>query len=139
MIYKFGDCELDIERRELRRAGAAVAVEPQVFELLVYFVTNPGRVVSKDELNSAIWSGRVVSDSALSSRIKSARQAIGDDGKAQSLIRTVHGHGFRFIGAVEKGGDTAPAPRSAREHPVVAVMPFENLSAMRRKIISPTA
>ncbi len=128
MIHKFGDCELDIERRELRRAGAVVAVEPQVFELLIYFATNPGRVVSKDELNGAIWSGRVVSDSALSSRIKSARQAIGDDGKAQSLIRTVHGHGFRFIGAVEQGGDTAPAPRSAREHPVVAVMPFANLS-----------
>lgn len=130
MIYQFADCELDLGRRELRRAGAAVAVEPQVFELLSHLVANAGRVVSKDELNEAVWSGRVVSDSALSSRVKSARAAIGDDGKAQSLIRTVHGHGFRFVGTVDQGSGVGSTPpqRSARENPVVAVMPFENLS-----------
>jgi TolB-like protein/Tfp pilus assembly protein PilF len=129
MIYKFADCELDIERRELRRAGTAVAIEPQVFGLLCHLVANAGRVVSKDELNEAVWSGRVVSDSALSSRVKSARAAIGDDGKAQSLIRTVHGHGFRFVGTVDRSvGETMPSQGSARETPVVAVMPFENLS-----------
>lgn len=124
MIHRFGDCELDIGRHELRRGGAAVAVEPQVFELLAYLAANPGRVVTKDELNSAIWSGRAVSDSALSSRIKSARQAIGDEGK--TFIRTVHGLGFRFV--VAEPVEDRPGGAAGRERPVVAVVPFENLS-----------
>jgi len=130
MIYRFGDCELDSDRRELHRAGMPVAVEPQVFELLAYLASHPDRVVSKDEINAAIWSGRAVSDSALSSRIKSARQAIGDDGKAQSLIRTLHGRGFRFVGLPVTSAAANPVGQrqSAREHPVVAVIPFENLS-----------
>jgi TolB-like protein/Tfp pilus assembly protein PilF len=129
MIHKFGDCELDVEQQELRRAGATVAIEPQVFELLTYLVAHPGRVVTKDELNGAIWSGRAVSDSALSSCIKSARQAIGDDGKTQSLIRTVHGRGFRFVGSLAQDREgAAPHAPAAREKPVVAVVPFDNLS-----------
>jgi TolB-like protein/Tfp pilus assembly protein PilF len=128
MIRRFGDCEVDTDRCELRRGGAPVAVEPQVFELLAYLVAHPDRVVSKDELNKAIWNGRVVSDSALSSRIKSARQAIGDDGKAQTLIRTVHGRGFRFVGAA--ASPQAPAAGAVpHERPVVAVIPFDNLSS----------
>jgi adenylate cyclase len=130
MIYRFGDCELDTERRELRRPGGAVAVEPQVFDLLAYLIAHCDRVATKDEINAAVWGGRIVSDAALSSRISSARQAIGDDGKVQSLIQTVHGRGFRFIATVEI--DNAPGvragPRKARERPVVAVLPFENLS-----------
>ena len=131
MIYRFADCELDTDRRELRRSGTIVALEPQVFELLAYLCAHPDRVVSKDEINAAVWGGRIVSDAALSSRISSARQAIGDDGKSQSLIRTVHGRGFRFAGTVTAG--TAPsqvdAPnRYRRTRPTVAVLPFENLS-----------
>lgn len=126
MIHRFGDCELDLARHELRREGAPVAVEPQVFDLLSYLAANADRLVTKEELNSAIWSGRAVSDSALSSRIKSARQAIGDDGKSQSLIRTVHGLGFRFIGNAPGIDRPDAAGRPAK--PVIAVMPFENLS-----------
>ena len=128
MIHKFGDCELDIERRELRRAGSPIDLEPQVFDLLAYLVANPNRLVTKDELNGAIWNGRAVSDSALSSRIKSARQAVGDDGKSQSLIRTVHGRGFRFVGTARAGDDDAGPSVGAREKPVIAALPFENLS-----------
>jgi TolB-like protein/Tfp pilus assembly protein PilF len=124
MIHKFGDCELDTARCELRRGGAPVAVEPQVFELIAYLAAHPDRVVTKDELNEVIWKGRIVSDSALSSRIKSARQAIGDDGKAQSLIRTIHGRGFRFVGAANEPVQAADGP----SQPVVAVIPFDNLS-----------
>ena len=126
MIYRFGDCELDTARRELRRAGAFVPVEPQVFELLAYLVARSDRVVAKDEINDAVWKRRIVSDSALSSCIKSARQAIGDDGKTQSLIRTVHGRGFRFMGTDD--GAPADAKMPPRERPVVAVIPFDNLS-----------
>jgi TolB-like protein/Tfp pilus assembly protein PilF len=130
MIQRFGECQLDTDRRELRRAGVLVSVEPQVFELLTYLISRPGRVVTKDELNEAIWNGRIVSDSALSSRIKSARQAIGDDGKSQSLIRTVHGRGFRFVG--DAADEASPAKADGRgpthEQPIVAVLSFDNLS-----------
>lgn len=129
MIYRFSDCELDTDRRELRRGDGVVALEPQVFELLTYLVSHPERVVSKDEINAAVWGGRIVSDAALSSRISSVRQAIGDDGKVQALIQTVHGRGFRFIGAVTTSEPQARASeRKSRERPTVAVLPFENLS-----------
>ena len=112
MIYRFGDCEFDTDRRELIRAGSVRAVEPQVFDVLVYLIENRQRVVSKDDLLEAVWGGRIVSDSALSSRIKVARAAIGDDGRAQALIRTVHKTGFRFVGEVE-----AVAPAVAADPP----------------------
>jgi TolB-like protein/tetratricopeptide (TPR) repeat protein len=131
MIWRFADCELDLDRRELRRAGLVVALEPQVFELLAYLVAHPDRVVSKDEINAAVWGGRIVSDAALSSRVNSVRQAIGDDGKAQSLVRTVHGRGLRFVGAISREAEPAQATagrRSPRDGPIVAVLPFENLS-----------
>ncbi|MGQ0525102.1 MAG: winged helix-turn-helix domain-containing protein [Betaproteobacteria bacterium] len=109
MIYRFADCELDTERFELRRAGTAQKVEPQVYEVLRYLVERHGRFVSKDELHTAIWQGRVVSDAAMSSRIKAARRAIGDTGDDQRLIRTVHGRGFSFVAPVTAAGhDTAP-------------------------------
>ncbi len=131
MIYRFGDCELDIERGELQRGGQALPVEPRVFDLLAFLVSNEGRTVSKDEINREVWDSRIVSDAALSSCVKSARQAIGDDGKAQSLIRTVHGRGFRFIGSVEqtapKAAQTHPT-KPPHEKPTIAVAPFANLS-----------
>jgi TolB-like protein/Tfp pilus assembly protein PilF len=131
MIYRFSDCEFDAERRELRRSGVVVAMEPQVFDLLAFLLVHPDRLVSKDEINAAVWGGRIVSDAALSSRMNSLRQAIGDDGKTQSMIRTVHGRGFRFVAAVSR--DMAPSLSPAglqksRERPTVAVLPFENLS-----------
>ncbi|WCL53299.1 tetratricopeptide repeat protein [Gimibacter soli] len=100
MIYAFDTIEIDVEKHELRRDGALVPVEPQVLSLLVLLVRERERVVSKDELIEVVWEGRFVSDSAVSSRIKSARQAIGDDGQAQRFIKTVHGTGFRFIAPV---------------------------------------
>jgi len=128
MVRRFGDCAIDTDRGELHRGGALVAVEPQVFQLLVYLIAHSHRIVTKDELNEAIWNGRIVSDSALSSRIKSARQAIGDDGRSQTMIRTVHGKGFRFVGADDEAEPRPPSAGAAGERPVVAVTTFENLS-----------
>ena len=100
MIYAFSDCTLDLKLFELRRAGVARPLEPQVFDLLRYLIENRERVVTKEDLFETIWKGRIMSDATLSSRIKAARQAIGDSGSAQALIQTLHGRGFRFVGAV---------------------------------------
>jgi pimeloyl-ACP methyl ester carboxylesterase/DNA-binding winged helix-turn-helix (wHTH) protein len=100
MMYQFGSFTLDPQRLELRDAAGSVAVEPQVFDLLKYMIEHRSEVATRDALLNAIWSGRVVSDSALSSRIKAARSVIGDDGTRQQWIKTIHGRGFRFVGDV---------------------------------------
>ena len=110
--FRFADYEVDLARHELRRNGDAVPVEPQVFDLIVHLVRNRERTVSKDELFDAIWRGRIVSDASLSSRIKAARRALGDNGAAQILIRTVPKRGFRFVGEVEER-PAAPVPIAA--------------------------
>jgi TolB-like protein/DNA-binding winged helix-turn-helix (wHTH) protein/Tfp pilus assembly protein PilF len=142
MIYRFGGFELDLARVELRMDGAACPVEPQVFALLALLVENRDRLVSKDEIIEKVWDGRIVSDSAVASRVKSARKAIGDDGKNQRLIRTVQRRGFRFVGDVRPApsvelfpaaaagrpagpGELAPVqPAIPDSRPSIAVLPF---------------
>ena len=139
MNLAFAECEIDLDRQELRRADQIVHVEPQVYDLLIHLVRNSHRVVSKDELLDTIWNGRIVSEAALSSRINAARKAIGDDGDQQALIRTVHRRGFRFIGkvaettigepaAVSPAVDVNDRPTVVSPRPSVAVAPFHNLS-----------
>jgi pimeloyl-ACP methyl ester carboxylesterase/DNA-binding winged helix-turn-helix (wHTH) protein len=113
-MYAFDTCELDPARFELRRDGTAIHVERQVFDVLRYLLEHRHRVVPKAELLDAIWGDRFVTDSTLSSRLKAARRAIGDDGTAQRLIATVHGVGYRFVGdATESPQDvTLPPPGS---------------------------
>jgi DNA-binding winged helix-turn-helix (wHTH) protein len=118
--FRFAEYELDIDRQELRRTGQVVPIEPQVFDVLVCLVRNHDRIVSKDELIDAVWQGRVISDTALSSRISAARRAIGDNGGEQRLIRTAHKRGFRFVGHVEK--DTVPASATGESRPVAAAV-----------------
>ena len=102
MQFVFGNHVLDVDRRELRRGGEPIAVEPQVFDLLVYLLRNRDRVVTKDDLIAAIWQGRIVSESTLTSRITAARKAIGDSGEEQRLIRTASRKGLRFVGEVRE-------------------------------------
>jgi TolB-like protein len=143
MTLGFGDYEIDIERRELRRAETPIHVEPQVFDLLVYLVQNRDRVVSKDDLIASVWKGRIVSESTLTSRINATRTAIGDNGKEQKLIRTVARKGLRFVGIVHEettgveparlpdpADEARPRPISLppSERPAIAVLPFTNMS-----------
>src|SRR6476646_6674721 len=145
MTLSFGDYEIDVERRELRRAETPVHVEPQVFDLLVYLVQNRDRVVSKDDLIASVWGGRSVSDSTLTSRINAARNAVGDSGAEKKLIRTIARKGLRFVGEVRMQPTCAePAdagglpPDQAHEwsraalplpdRPAIAVLPFVNMS-----------
>lgn len=102
MRFVFGDCELDTDRYELRRNGVVQRVEPQVFEVLTLLLRDHGRVVGKEQILDAVWGSRFVSESALTSRIKAARKAIGDDGRGQRLIRTVHGRGYQFVGSLQE-------------------------------------
>ena len=109
MIFVFGDCELDLDRFELRRAGRLRPVEPQVFDLLAVLIRERHRVVPKEELLDTVWGNRFVSESALTSRVKAARQAIGDDGRSQRLVRTVHGRGYQFVAPVDEAAQPDPA------------------------------
>jgi TolB-like protein len=140
LLYLFNDFALDTDRRELRRGAKLVSVAPQVFDLLEYLIRNRDHVVSKDDLMASIWHGRIVSDSALSTRINAVRFAIDDTGEDQHLIRTLPRKGVRFIGAVREGqkpmqeseGATAPdhlgRALALPDKPSIAVLPFANMS-----------
>ena len=130
MLYRFDRFELDTAKAELRSAGDVLPIEPQVFALLAVLVEHRERLVSKDEIIEKVWDGRIVSESAVSSRIKSARQALGDDGRAQRFIRTLHRQGFRFVAETtvvrpslpERTPAEAPIITSAR--PSIAITSF---------------
>ena len=148
MIFAFGNCLLDLPRRELCRCDVRVAVEPGVLDLLDYLLRNRHRVVSKDDLIAAVWAGRAVSDSTLAGRIHAVRSAIGDSGKHQRLIRTFPRKGFRFVGEVREdagagqhrygrsGGRNQaialPGPRPPAK-PSIAVLAFSNMSGDARQ------
>lgn len=147
MQYRFDGFELDTERFELRRDGAVRHVEPLVFDLLCFFARHPGRVVTRDEIIDHVWKGRIVSDATVAGCVKSARRALGDSGASPAFIETVRGRGFRFapevfVAEAEADAETetdsaridspAPplaAPRPPTARPVLAVLPFGNLSA----------
>ena len=145
MQFLLADHTLDTGRRELRRGFELVAVEPQVFDLLVYLVQNHARLVSKDDLIASVWGRRIVSDSTLGSCINAVRKAIGDNGEDQRLIRTVARKGFRFVGTVRLQPDGAvsaygtgspldeshertPAELPLPDRPAIAVLPLTNMS-----------
>lgn len=135
---------MDRARRELRRGGALIPVEPLVFDLIAHLADNAERVVSKSELVDAIWSGRVIADATLSTSIKSARRALGDSGAKQRFIKTYHRRGFRYVGpplaraSIAAGGGGSshqPSPTDAQadldlsppRRPSIAVLPFATL------------
>ena len=136
--FLFEGHRLDLGRRELRRGSEQVMVEPQVFDLIAYLVKNRDRVLTKDDLIAAVWEGRIVSASTLTSRINSARKAVGDSGEQQRLIRTYARKGVRFVGEVQEANElpfsegkaqSAPSLDVPRGKPCVAVLPFDNLSS----------
>lgn len=98
----FGDFELDEPRFELREGGQPVEIQPKVLDLVFYLVKNAERVVTKTELLDNVWPGVVVTEASLSQAVSAARRALGDDGSAQSFIRTVRGRGFRFTADVKE-------------------------------------
>jgi pimeloyl-ACP methyl ester carboxylesterase/DNA-binding winged helix-turn-helix (wHTH) protein len=114
-IYAFGDYELDMRQHELRCNGAVIHIEPQVFDVLACLLARHDRLVTKEELLDTVWGHRFVAPTTLNSRIKFARQAVGDDGSAQRVIRTVHGRGFRVVAPVEEHVATRATPAEPPE------------------------
>ena len=117
MIYRFGDCVLDAERYELRRAGAVVAIEPKVFQVLVYLIRHQDRVVTRDELLEHCWPGTFVSESALTQCLTRVRKAVGDHRGGPPLIKTVHGQGYRFVASLLTASAQLPQPSEAHQAP----------------------
>ncbi|WP_455217153.1 winged helix-turn-helix domain-containing tetratricopeptide repeat protein, partial [Kaarinaea lacus] len=149
MRYQFNEYILDTDSLELSKKGVMIHSEPQVIQLLALFVENSNRLVSKEEINRAVWNGRIVSEAALSSRIKSLRHLLGDTGKKQQYLRTIHKRGFRFVADVTPLGEPVhvaqarsitpsanvhaathdkPSVESNVKKPVIGVLPFANLS-----------
>jgi TolB-like protein len=134
---QFEDFCLDLDRRELRRAGDLLALEPKVFDLLTFLIQNRDRVVSRDDLIAHVWNGRIVSESALATCINASRAAINDSGEQQRLIKTLPRKGFRFVGEVQD--EVTPRTASPKgdagrtlalpDKPSIAVLPFQNLSS----------
>lgn len=140
MKFEFEDFSLDLALGQLSRAGEDLQAEPRVFALLCHLIENSDRLVTKDELVAQIWEGRIVSDAALSTLIKSARRVLGDDGQTQRLIRTVHGRGFRFVGRLAQtvpareirpeapvAPEDTPDPMPEGGRPSIAVLPFRRI------------
>ncbi len=135
-MYAFDGCCLDPARVELRRDGEPVHVEPQVFDVLAFLLTHRDRVVAKTELLDHVWGNRFVSDSTLTSRVKAARRAIGDDGASQRLIATVHGVGYRFVGEVAEAdgpGVRTGLPNGGRRRSATAAPRTALRSPTRRR------
>ena len=138
MQFHFSGHVLDVDRRELCRGGGGVAIEPQVFDVLVYLIEHRDRVVTKDDLIAAVWDNRIVSESTLTSRINAARKAVGDNGRDQAVIRTIARKGFRFVGEVttpprqisprSASPEESTIPLHALDRTAIAVLPFVNMS-----------
>ena len=138
--YQFDQITLDTAQYRLSLAGKLISVEPQVFDLLVYLIKHKDRVVTREELLENLWKGKVVTDSALGTRLRDARKAVGDSGNRQEIIKTIHGRGYQFVGAVteidgetenvdQTDSDLNKTNRDLTNTPSIAVLPFQNMSS----------
>ena len=139
MIYCFNQFTLDTDQFSLSAPGKPIALEPLVFNLLVYLVENRQRVVTREELLDKLWKGKVVTDAALGARLKDARKAVQDSGSRQQVIKTLHGRGYQFTAEVSESLNPSPTPiaddsivqtdfPTLPDKPSIAVLPFSNLS-----------
>jgi DNA-binding winged helix-turn-helix (wHTH) protein len=131
-VLEFDGFDVDLDAALLRSQGRVIETEPQVFELIAFLCTNSGRLIGYDEIIDKVWHGRIVSDAAIATRINAARKALGDDGTAQRVIKTVRGRGLRFQLAPASASDNSDSdvvPRLHLDGPSIAVLPFHNMSS----------
>lgn len=135
MHYDFNQFSLDPDNYRLKKDGHILQVEPQVFDLIYYLISNSGRLISRNELLDKLWVGKVVSDTTLSGHIKSARKILGDDGHKQLIIKTVHGRGYEFVAKVNASSDVptltpdSQLSRLSYQGPLIAILPFQNINS----------
>src|SRR5215470_572939 len=123
MRYVFAEYELDTRLYELRHAGQPCQLEPQVFNVLLYLIQHRDRVVTKDELLEQLWPHQFISEGTLNHRVMTARKTIGDSGRAQRCIKTVHGRGYRFIAEVRAVAPADEPPPLAPGFPAAPSAP----------------
>ena len=111
-LYRFADCEVDLNFHEVRRQGIPVPAERRAFDLLVYLIEHRDRAIDKHELQQAIWAGAAVSEAALTRSVMKARRMVGDDSRRQAIIKTIHGHGYHFVAALEESPEDEHTPTS---------------------------
>jgi DNA-binding winged helix-turn-helix (wHTH) protein len=136
MLFVFGECVLDVDRRELRRAGTVRPLEPEAFLVLMHLLTQRQRAVSKDELLATCWPHEFVTEAALTRCLKVIRQAVADDGVRQHVIKTLRGYGYRFVAAVEERPTLPPA--STARVPDSPLPRWRALAALHRPCMPPT-
>lgn len=144
MLYRFNGIEIDLKRYEIREHGQALAIEPKVFDLIIYLIENRDRLISRDELFDKIWAGRTVSDTSLSNHIKSARKILGDNGDLQCVIKTVRSRGYQFIATIQEFSETAletnaPENVPASENHHSKNYQHDNSSLIKKSLIIMTA
>ncbi len=143
MLYQYSDFEIDTERFSVRLNGRVLDPEPKVIECIIYLIEHREILVSRDMIMNELWSGRLVSEASLTNLIKAARQLLGDDGKRQEVIKTIHGRGYRFVGNIDvQGSETITSSLSRgrngsvsgidRTIPYIAVLPFQNMGTNRQ-------
>lgn len=137
MKFIFNDVELDLEKMELSRGQDLIDVEPKVFSLLCYLAENNERLITKDELIEKVWSGRVISENALSTGIKEARKAVGDTGSRQAFIKTVHGRGFRFVADVRRVSSRIAETEMTTDNDTVALLDTDVMAGASRSLSPP--
>ncbi len=131
MIYQFAEFEIDQDKFELRRNGIAQHIEPLVFDLLTLLVKNPHKIITRDELIEKLWDGRIISEATISTSIKSARKAIGDNGEEQKYIRTIRGRGISFVADVKSASeDKSASLQNDNERKIPSKMIFFGVIAM---------
>src|SRR5512147_1966245 len=124
MSFRFGDFELDQERRQLLRSGEPVPLEPKAYELLSLLVERRPRALSRAQIRDVIWPQTFVSESTLAVVVNGIRQALGDDARHPQFIRTVHGFGYAFCGEARQTAEVRPEGGQA-----VAIRPYPGLLA----------
>ena len=135
MIYKCKDTTIDTDQFLVCRNSQTVDVEPKIFDLIKYLIECRNKVVSRDQLINQLWPELVVSDASLANAIKGARKCLGDDGKQQQWIKTIHGRGYQFVADVEavEALSSRGLPQSIikkqSEGPLIAVLQLQNMSS----------
>ena len=118
-VRRFGSFELDLDAGRLLKSGRTIRIQPQPFRLLCLLTNRPGALITREEIQSALWAGDtfVDFDQGVNFAIKQVRDALGDSAEDSLYVQTVPKRGYRFLAPVETGAEPV--------EPVIAVPPVD--------------